>query len=86
VFTADQECARSLIVELAPYHGRVLVVDRTTAAHSAGHGSPLPGLIHGGPGRAGGSEELGGLRAVLHHMQRVAVQAAPRTLAVWPRV
>jgi oxepin-CoA hydrolase/3-oxo-5,6-dehydrosuberyl-CoA semialdehyde dehydrogenase len=86
VFTADQECARSLIVELAPYHGRVLVVDRTTAAHSAGHGSPHPGLIHGGPGRAGGSEELGGLRAVLHHMQRVAVQAAPRTLAVWPRV
>lgn len=86
VFTADQECVRSFIVELAPYHGRVLMVDRTTAEHSTGHGSPLPGLIHGGPGRAGGGEELGGLRAVLHHMQRVALQAASRTVAMWPRV
>jgi oxepin-CoA hydrolase / 3-oxo-5,6-dehydrosuberyl-CoA semialdehyde dehydrogenase len=83
VFTADQECARSFIVELAPYHGRVLVVDRTTAEYSTGHGSPLPGLIHGGPGRAGGGEELGGLRAMLHHMQRVALQAAPRIVGLF---
>jgi oxepin-CoA hydrolase / 3-oxo-5,6-dehydrosuberyl-CoA semialdehyde dehydrogenase len=72
--------------ELAPFHGRVLLVDRSTARYSTGHGSPLPGLVHGGPGRAGGGEELGGLRAVLHHMQRTAVQAGPQTLALWPRI
>lgn len=85
VFTADETCARTLVAGLAPYHGRVLMVDRTTGSHSTGHGSPLPGLVHGGPGRAGGGEELGGIRAILHHMQRTAVQTAPGVLAPWKR-
>lgn len=80
VFTADMAHARTLITNLAPYHGRVLVVNDSVAKHSTGHGSPLPGLIHGGPGRAGGGEELGGLRAVLHYMQRTAVQSSPQTI------
>ncbi len=81
VVTADVDFAREVLVGLAPWHGRILVLDRDDAAESTGHGSPLPGLIHGGPGRAGGGEEMGGLRAVLHHMQRTAVQASPRVLA-----
>ena len=56
-------------------HGRILVLDRDDASENTGHGSPLPVLVHGGPGRAGGGEELGGIRGVLHHMQRTAVQA-----------
>ena len=62
---------------LAPYHGRVLVVNRHCAKESTGHGSPLAPLVHGGPGRAGGGEELGGIRGVLHYMQRTAVQGTP---------
>ena len=62
---------------MAPWHGRVLVLDRDDAKESTGHGSPLPMLVHGGPGRAGGGEELGGVRGVLHHMQRTAIQASP---------
>ena len=62
---------------LAPWHGRILVLDRDDAGESTGHGSPLPVLVHGGPGRAGGGEELGGIRGVLHHMQRTAIQASP---------
>ena len=65
---------------LAPWHGRLLVLDRDDARESTGHGSPLPMLVHGGPGRAGGGEEMGGIRGVLHHMQRTAVQASPRML------
>ena len=65
---------------LAPWHGRILVLDRDDAAESTGHGSPLPMLVHGGPGRAGGGEELGGIRGVLHHMQRTAIQASPDML------
>ncbi len=65
----------------AASHGRLLVLDAEAAAESTGHGSPLPGLKHGGPGRAGGGEELGGLRAVKHHLQRAAVQGSPRLLA-----
>src|SRR5690606_14066517 len=65
---------------LAPWHGRILVLDRDDAAESTGHGSPLPMLVHGGPGRAGGGEELGGIRAVLHHMQRSALQGSPNML------
>jgi oxepin-CoA hydrolase / 3-oxo-5,6-dehydrosuberyl-CoA semialdehyde dehydrogenase len=80
-FTADPTVARELILGLAPYHGRVLIVDRDCGKEQTGHGSPLPGLIHGGPGRAGGGEELGGLRAVLHYMQRTAVQCTPKNLA-----
>ena len=62
---------------LAPFHGRVLVVNRDCAKESTGHGSPLPHLVHGGPGRAGGGEEMGGIRGVLHYMQRTAVQGTP---------
>jgi oxepin-CoA hydrolase/3-oxo-5,6-dehydrosuberyl-CoA semialdehyde dehydrogenase len=77
VFTADPNIAREIVLGLAPYHGRVLVVDRTSAKESTGHGSPLPHLVHGGPGRAGGGEEMGGIRGVLHYMQRTAVQGSP---------
>ncbi len=81
VVTADRDFAREVVLGLAPWHGRLLVLNRDDAAESTGHGSPLPALVHGGPGRAGGGEELGGMRGVLHHMQRTAVQADPRTLA-----
>ncbi|CAM3138085.1 phenylacetic acid degradation bifunctional protein PaaZ [Mycobacterium intermedium] len=80
VVTHDPEIARRLVLDLAPYHGRILVLDRDDAKESTGHGSPLPTLVHGGPGRAGGGEELGGIRGVLHHMQRTAVQASPDML------
>ncbi len=78
--TADAEVAREVVLGLAPWHGRLLVLDRDDAKESTGHGSPLPTLVHGGPGRAGGGEEMGGLRGVHHHMQRAAVQASPRVL------
>ena len=77
VVTHDPEVARAVVLGIAPWHGRVHVLDRDDAAESTGHGSPLPMLVHGGPGRAGGGEELGGVRAVLGHMQRTAVQASP---------
>ncbi|WP_322937986.1 phenylacetic acid degradation bifunctional protein PaaZ [Nocardioides bizhenqiangii] len=81
--THDPAIARQVTLGLAPWHGRVLVLDRDDAAEAAqagGHGSPLPNLVHGGPGRAGGGEELGGIRGVLHHMQRTAIQASPDML------
>ena len=81
VVTADPVFARDVVTGLAPWHGRILVLDRDDAAESTGHGSPLPVLVHGGPGRAGGGEEMGGVRGVLHHMQRTAVQASPRMLS-----
>ena len=77
VFTADEAVASRLVLGLAPYHGRILVANRHCAKESTGHGSPLPHLVHGGPGRAGGGEELGGIRGVLHYMQRTAVQGTP---------
>jgi oxepin-CoA hydrolase / 3-oxo-5,6-dehydrosuberyl-CoA semialdehyde dehydrogenase len=80
VVTADAGFARRVVLGLAPWHGRLLVLDRDDAAESTGHGSPLPMLVHGGPGRAGGGEELGGIRRVVHHMQRTAIQASPRML------
>ncbi|MEV4124277.1 phenylacetic acid degradation bifunctional protein PaaZ [Nocardia sp. NPDC049707] len=80
VVTGDTALAREIVLGLAPYHGRVLVLNAEDAAESTGHGSPLPVLVHGGPGRAGGGEELGGIRGVLHHMQRTAVQATPNIL------
>ncbi|MCU0617047.1 MAG: phenylacetic acid degradation bifunctional protein PaaZ [Gemmatimonadaceae bacterium] len=80
VITHDPRVARELIVGAAPYHGRLLVLDRTSAKESTGHGSPLPNLVHGGPGRAGGGEEMGGTRGVLHYMQRAAVQGSPTML------
>lgn len=81
VVTADTDFARDLVLGVAPYHGRILVLDRDDAKESTGHGSPLPLLVHGGPGRAGGGEELGGVRGVLHHMQRTAVQGTPKVLS-----
>jgi len=78
--THDPSVARKVVLGIAPHHGRVLVLDRDDAKESTGHGSPLPTLVHGGPGRAGGGEELGGIRGVLHHMQRTAVQASPDML------
>ena len=74
---ADADFARAVVLGIAPWHGRLLVLDATDAKESTGHGSPLPALVHGGPGRAGGGEEMGGIRGVLHHMQRTAVQASP---------
>ena len=80
LFTADPKVARKVILGVAPYHGRMLVLDRSSAKESTGHGSPLPNLVHGGPGRAGGGEELGGVRGVLHYMQRTALQGSPTAL------
>ena len=77
IFSADDKVAAQLVLGLAPYHGRILVVSRRNARESTGHGSPLPHLVHGGPGRAGGGEEMGGIRGVLHYMQRTAVQGTP---------
>ncbi len=78
--TSDPGFATTIVLGVAPWHGRLLVLDKDDAPESTGHGSPLPSLVHGGPGRAGGGEELGGIRAVVHHMQRTAVQASPRVL------
>ena len=71
------QVAAQLVLGLAPYHGRIVVVNRHCAKESTGHGSPLPHLVHGGPGRAGGGEEMGGIRGVMHYMQRTAVQGTP---------
>ncbi|MEE2041328.1 phenylacetic acid degradation bifunctional protein PaaZ [Nocardiopsis sp. CT-R113] len=75
--TNDPDVAREVVLGLAPWHGRILVLNRDDAKESTGHGSPLPVLVHGGPGRAGGGEEMGGVRGVKHHMQRTAIQAPP---------
>ena len=83
--TADPSVARTVILGTAAYHGRMLVLDRTSAKESTGHGSPLPNLVHGGPGRAGGGEEMGGARGVLHYMQRTAVQGSPSMLTAITR-
>ncbi len=81
LFTHDPEVASKVIMGAGAFHGRVLVCDRDCAKESTGHGSPLPYLVHGGPGRAGGGEEMGGIRGVLHYMQRTAVQGSPRMLS-----
>ena len=81
VFTDDPEFARDAVTGIAPWHGRVMLGNRLSAKSSTGHGSPLPMLVHGGPGRAGGGEELGGVRAVKHYLQRTAVQGTPGLLA-----
>jgi oxepin-CoA hydrolase/3-oxo-5,6-dehydrosuberyl-CoA semialdehyde dehydrogenase len=80
VATHDPNVARTVIEGIAAHHGRTLILDRDDARSSTGHGSPVPHLIHGGPGRAGGGEELGGIRSVFHHMQRTAVQGSPAML------
>lgn len=80
VVTAEASVAQQVIRHSARAHGRMLVLNEAAAAESTGHGSPLPLLVHGGPGRAGGGEELGGLRAVKHYMQRTAIQGSPSML------
>lgn len=80
VFTDSGDFARDVVAGLAPWHGRIMLGNRLSAKSSTGHGSPLPMLVHGGPGRAGGGEELGGIRAVKHYMQRSAVQGTPELL------
>ncbi|WP_308466260.1 aldehyde dehydrogenase family protein [Rathayibacter soli] len=80
IATRDPRIATELMSGIAAYNGRVLMLDRDDARTSTGHGSPVPHLVHGGPGRAGGGEELGGIRAVLHYMQRTAIQGTPELL------
>jgi len=81
VFTADPNVARDLALGSASYHGRLYFNNRDSMAEATGHGSPLPHMVHGGPGRAGGGEELGGVRGVLHYMQRTALQGSPDLLS-----
>ena len=80
IVTGSDAVARDLVFGLAPYHGRLHVLNAASAKESTGHGSPMPHLIHGGPGRAGGGEELGGVRSLNHFLQRTALQGAPSTL------
>lgn len=80
IFTNDNAIAWEYTVNAATHHGRILCINRESAKQSTGHGSPLPTLIHGGPGRAGGGEEMGGLRGIRHFMQRCAVQGSPSTV------
>ncbi|MFP4544809.1 MAG: phenylacetic acid degradation bifunctional protein PaaZ [Bacteroidota bacterium] len=80
VFTSDNDFASDIFFGTAAHHGRIMFINKDSARESTGHGSPLPHLVHGGPGRAGGGEELGGIRAVLHYMQRTAIQGHPTTL------
>ncbi|MEM9605435.1 MAG: phenylacetic acid degradation bifunctional protein PaaZ [Pseudomonadota bacterium] len=81
LFTHDPAVAAQVALGAAPWHGRFMVMDRDAAGESTGHGSPLAHLTHGGPGRAGGGEELGGVRAIKHLMQRSALQGSPRMLS-----
>ncbi|MEJ6393578.1 phenylacetic acid degradation bifunctional protein PaaZ [Gymnodinialimonas sp. 2305UL16-5] len=81
LITHDREVARQVVTGIGAWHGRVYINDRTSMAEATGHGAPMPHLTHGGPGRAGGGEELGGIRAVKHYMQRVAVQGSPDMLS-----
>jgi oxepin-CoA hydrolase/3-oxo-5,6-dehydrosuberyl-CoA semialdehyde dehydrogenase len=80
LFTHDKTTAREVVLGTAPFHGRVAIINRDCAKESTGHGSPLPVLVHGGPGRAGGGEEMGGVRGVKHYMQRTAIQGSPDIL------
>lgn len=80
IVTNDDKIARDYVVNAASHHGRILILNRENAKQSTGHGSPLPQLVHGGPGRAGGGEEMGGIRGIKHYMQRCAVQGTPTTL------
>ncbi|TDI77074.1 MAG: phenylacetic acid degradation bifunctional protein PaaZ [Bacteroidetes bacterium] len=80
IVTYDDAIAKEYVIGAASHHGRILVLNRENAKQSTGHGSPLPGLVHGGPGRAGGGEEMGGMRGIKHYLQRCAVQGTPTTL------
>ncbi len=80
IVTADNKVARDFVIAAASHHGRILVLNADCAKESTGHGSPMPLLTHGGPGRAGGGEEMGGKRGVMHYMQRTAIQGSPTTI------
>ncbi|HVX26395.1 MAG TPA: phenylacetic acid degradation bifunctional protein PaaZ [Parafilimonas sp.] len=80
IVTANDKIAKQYVLGSGTHHGRILVLNKDCAKESTGHGSPLPMLVHGGPGRAGGGEEMGGVRGVKHYMQRVAVQGSPTTI------
>jgi oxepin-CoA hydrolase / 3-oxo-5,6-dehydrosuberyl-CoA semialdehyde dehydrogenase len=80
IVTADASIAKQYVIGAATHHGRILVLNAACAKESTGHGSPLPNLVHGGPGRAGGGEEMGGLRGVKHYLQRTAIQGSPTML------
>ena len=80
IITADDDIAKEIVLGTASMHGRILVLNADCAKESTGHGSPMPMLVHGGPGRAGGGEEMGGKRGVLHYMQRTAIQGSPTTI------
>ena len=81
LFTFDPAVAEEFVLGAGAFHGRMMILDRTSAKESTGHGSPLPVLVHGGPGRAGGGEEMGGVRGVTHYMQRSALQGSPAVLS-----
>ncbi len=80
IVTADDDVAKEFVLGSATMHGRILVLNTECAKESTGHGSPMPLLVHGGPGRAGGGEEMGGKRGVLHYLQRTAIQGSPTTI------
>ena len=80
IATNDDKIAKEYVVNAASHHGRILVLNRESAKESTGHGSPLPYLVHGGPGRAGGGEEMGGMRGIKHYLQRTAIQGSPTTI------
>ncbi len=81
VFTRDRAVARAAVLACGAWHGRLYFANRDTGKAATGHGSPLPHMVHGGPGRAGSGEEMGGIRGVMHYMQRTAIQASPDLLA-----
>ncbi len=86
ICTYSESIARDYVMEAAAYHGRILVLNRESAKESTGHGSPMPLLMHGGPGRAGGGEELGGLRGIKHYLQRTAIQGHPTMITALTQV
>jgi oxepin-CoA hydrolase/3-oxo-5,6-dehydrosuberyl-CoA semialdehyde dehydrogenase len=86
IVTANNDIATYYVVNAGTHHGRILVLNAECARESTGHGSPLPMLVHGGPGRAGGGEEMGGIRGVKHYMQRVAIQGSPTSITAITKV
>ncbi len=86
IVTANDAEARQYVIGAATHHGRILILNRHCAKESTGHGSPLPLLVHGGPGRAGGGEEMGGIRGVKHYLQRTAIQGSPTTITAVTQV
>lgn len=86
IATSDEAVARAYVLGAGPWHGRILILNRESARESTGHGSPMPLLVHGGPGRAGGGEEMGGLRGIQHYLQRTAIQGHPTMIGAISQV